>query len=444
MIPVPHPALRRLYALGSVPGQFLAALASGQPALDALSRELDGLPLLSDAALEALVRGLDLSPLGALLDQALPQQPVQADSVVGGGGRTAVHPGVPTALGEGRVPGAHRPESALRPTGKFEPTPRPAPPPPRPGQVEVLLDRYAPEAGGPPSGASPDRPGRIPRSDGDRESPRPHRGPGNPDRGFDDVGTTGEETAHRQARGGPNRRSDRAARPDGGSDHRARQGGPRRDARQRIQRVDPAADASGALLRRAMRAGSPEAATTPVGAIPAPPEIDALLTETVPEVQRTGVPSGGRPRAEAGVRAEADVRTDRQAGAPPSGLSQVAKAIARLERRRPRPARPSPEAQLSPTDESDPASFAGLAAPDRSAPVAPPAAPRGLRGLVQRLSSPDSTHAFPDGPGPLPIPREGVPDLLVERMEDAMLADRIAAVLRREAARQGIDLEGAD
>jgi hypothetical protein len=49
---------------------------------------------------------------------------------------------------------------------------------------------------------------------------------------------------------------------------------------------------------------------------------------------------------------------------------------------------------------------------------------------------------MPDGP--VPIPRQGVPALLVERMEDAILADRIAAVLRREAARQGIDLEGAD
>jgi len=250
------------------------------------------------------------------------------------------------------------------------------------------------------------------------------------------VGTTEEETAHRQARGGPNRRSGSAAPPDGGSDHRTRQGGPPRDARQRIKRVDPAADASGTLLRRAVRAGSPEAATTPVGAIPAPPEIDAVLTESFPEVQRTGVPLGGRPRAEAGVR------VDQQEGPSVRDLSQVAKAITRLERRRPRPARPSPEAQLSPTDESDPAAQVVQAAPDWSAPVAPPAAPRGLRGLVQRLTVPDPASAPPGGA--MPIPRQGVPDLLVERMEDAVLADRIAAVLRREAARQGIDLEGAD
>jgi hypothetical protein len=38
-------------------------------------------------------------------------------------------------------------------------------------------------------------------------------------------------------------------------------------------------------------------------------------------------------------------------------------------------------------------------------------------------------------------PREAVPDLLAERMEDALLADRLAAVLRREAMCQGIDLE---
>jgi len=436
MIPAPHPALRRLYALGSVPGRFLAALASGQPALDALSRELDGLPLLSDAALEAVVRGLDLSPLDALLDQALPQQPIQADSVVGGGGRTALHPGVPAALGEGRVPGAHRPESALGPTGKVEPTPRPAPPPPRPGQVEALLDRYALRAGGSPSGASPDRPGRIPRSDGDRERPRPHRGPGNPARGSDDVGASGEETAHRQARGGPIQRSGSAAPPNGGSDHRSRQGGPFRDARQRIQRIDPAADASGTLLRRAVRAGSPEAATTPVGAIPAPPEIDAVLAGSASEVQSGGIPSGGR------LAADTTGRVHHQEGPSPSGLSQVAKAITRLERRRPRPARPSPKAQLSPTDESDPAAQVVPAAPDWSAPVAPAAAPRGLRGLVQRLTVLDPASAPPGGP--MPIPRKGVPDLLVERMEDAMLADRIAAVLRREAARQGIDLEGAD
>ena len=124
-----------------------------------------------------------------------------------------------------------------------------------------------------------------------------------------------------------------------------------------------------------------------------------------------------------------------------SGLSQVAKAIARLERRRPRPARPTLEAQLPPSAEFDPAAPAGQAAPDRSAPAAPSASPRGLRGLVQRLTSPDPASADPDRP--MPIPHQGVPDLLVERMEDAVLADRIAALLRREAARQGIDLEGA-
>ena len=124
------------------------------------------------------------------------------------------------------------------------------------------------------------------------------------------------------------------------------------------------------------------------------------------------------------------------------GLTQVANAITRLERRRPRSARPTLEANLPPSVESDPAAPVVPGAPDWSPPVAPPAAPRGLRGLVQRLTVPDPASAPPDGA--MPIPRQGVPDLLVERMEDAKLADRIAAVLRREAARQGIDLEGAD
>jgi len=142
------------------------------------------------------------------------------------------------------------------------------------------------------------------------------------------------------------------------------------------------------------------------------------------------------------LKAPRKSRADQLQGPSPSGLSRVAQAVARLEGRKPRPARPSPEAQLPPIDESETAAFAGPAGPDRSAPLAPAAPARGLRGLVQRLTVPDPASAAPRGP--TPIPRQGVPDLLVERMEDAALADRIAAVLRREAARQGIDLEGSD
>jgi len=203
------------------------------------------------------------------------------------------------------------------------------------------------------------------------------------------------------------------------------------------ERPDPvAADASGALLRRAVRAGSPEAATTPVGATPSPPEIDAALAGSGSEVRSEGIPPGGRPAADTGRS------VDHLEGPSPSSLSRVARTVARLERRRPRPGQPSAEAYLPPTVDSDPAASAGPAGPERSAPVAPSAAPRGLRGLVQRLTSPDPASSDPDGP--VPIPRQRVSDVLAERMEDAMLADRIAAVLRREAARQGIDLEGAD
>ncbi len=203
------------------------------------------------------------------------------------------------------------------------------------------------------------------------------------------------------------------------------------------ERLAPvAADASASLLRRAVRAGSPEAATTPVGATPSLPEIDAALAGSASEVQSAGIPSGGRAAADTGGRA------NQLEGPSPTGLSRVARTIARLEHRRPRPGRPSPEVELPPIAESEPAAFAGPAGPDRSAPVADSAAPRGLRGLVQRLTLPDPASAAPGGP--MPTPRQGVPGLLVERTEDAMLADRIAAVLRREAARQGIDLEGTD
>jgi hypothetical protein len=79
---------------------------------------------------------------------------------------------------------------------------------------------------------------------------------------------------------------------------------------------------------------------------------------------------------------------------------------------------------------------------DGPAPASPGEAPGGLRRLVYRLGQPEAGQIALERPAPPPC--EAVPDLLVERMEDAALGHRLAAVLRREAQREGIDLEGGD
>jgi hypothetical protein len=61
--------------------------------------------------------------------------------------------------------------------------------------------------------------------------------------------------------------------------------------------------------------------------------------------------------------------------------------------------------------------------------------------LLERVAPAEAEGATPARRAAL---REAVPDLLAERMEDVVLADRLAAILRREAMRQGIDLERVD
>src|SRR6202035_3133530 len=71
----PHPSLARLHALGGAPARAASRLAGPFSALEALARDLDGLELLSDRALAALTREIDI---GALLARGLARDGVEA------------------------------------------------------------------------------------------------------------------------------------------------------------------------------------------------------------------------------------------------------------------------------------------------------------------------------------------------------------------------------
>lgn len=422
MIHAPHPSLRRLFALGSAPGRALSALDAGRAALDALSRELDALPLLSDAALAALAAALDLSPLDAALEgRPLPRQKPEAAGAPGGVGRRAGEQ--PTPVPDRPRPLAAFPASArARRAVGIRTAPDAPAEPAAAARIEALLARHAPQAGGQPAQDTAGGPTRESRS-GDL--------PGTP--------------RHRAAGGASGEVRERVAVPEVGAARRPAkprpptesEPGPRAGAR----RADGAA---GLLARRAARAGSPAAATTPVGAVPAPPDVGRLLGEGGPRERETG--SGPPPRAETPQGAAGSAEH------PSTHLGRVADAVARLERRAsqacgaeaPRGAAGTPVpggerlgAGSGPDTPPGGRPAAGLA------PATDPEAAReslgGLRGLLRRVAPSEAEAAIP-APRSTP-PREAVPDLLAERMEDALLADRLAAVLRREAMCQGIDLE---
>ena len=67
----------------------------------------------------------------------------------------------------------------------------------------------------------------------------------------------------------------------------------------------------------------------------------------------------------------------------------------------------------------------------------------GLRGLAARAGG--AGRMTDRGLALASVEREDVlPDVIAERMQEAELAERIDRLLRREACREGIDLEGVN
>jgi hypothetical protein len=404
MIQAPHPALRRLYALGSAPALTLSALGAGGAALQALTQDLSALPLLSGAALAALAAALDLSRVDAALGGMSGGTATQESTGLPGGARDTGRPGAPSSVDRPQPAPAFLappPGRGVGPGDLPEVTPAAAGGLRTPGrilerlpdQVQKVLERYAPAGKERPPTSAPSRRGER------AERSRRHAGGDAAVRRWEAAALPGQD----------------AARPSGHPRPRAGSGSGVRTSTRRLE------DAAGILVRRAARAGSPQAATTRVGGVPAATEIETILARGVPGAPGVGGMAASRPEADAARGAE-------RAGAPPpAGLSQLARSVARLTHGSRRPGNPSA-----------PPATASSAGPG---PEARREGPGGLRGLLERVAPAEAEGATPARRA---APREGVPDLLAERRQDALLADRLAAILRREAMRQGIDLERVD
>ena len=168
------------------------------------------------------------------------------------------------------------------------------------------------------------------------------------------------------------------------------------------------------LRERAQRAGGPIAADQPVGTIPATPDITRLI-----EAAR--------------AKGTAAPRPIENPKAPSSTANQLERALDHI-------ARPQRPARVPPPS------------PRPSEPAAEMPSPGGLRGLYAQALAAASDRARPleVAPSPAaPIPESSM-DTRVRTLPtpsadgDRDLAERLERVLRREARRHGIDVDGGE
>lgn len=410
MSSVPHPALRRLLAAAAAPGRCLESLDAAAPGLAAVARDLEGAALVEDRSLEPLARGIDLA---AVL------------------GRAAA----PRDRAEGRAPSAERERAGSRPE-----EPLPAEPPRRsrrplaaePAEarrgpavehdaaaVAAVLSRFAPAAGAGPAS---------------RESISGDVAGSGPARRTEPVRMSADATA----------RTPRAMSAGSGAGAAAEAGGRRLPTRE---------EAAAEMRRRTAATEGDGGLDTPVRVDQPSPEVAVLLRDpdTASEGGRTA--SATRPASAAAPgepMSEARTTPLHPAGnaARDDGhLHEVLERVRAVAARRTVAAegirRVSPA--MDPFGGEDGARGNGAGVPASEPPRAPQpaavAAAGGLRGLAQRAEAAGQVLA-PRGvtfPSAAAEPAAGV---VAARADEAELAERIDRLLRREARRQGIDLEG--
>lgn len=397
-----HPSLRRLEALGAAPAQAVARLDRARPVLTALSRDLGDVALLSDRAIQGLAKDIDLS---ALIEQRLGQAAGEA------------HPQAEGA-GDGRPSSAQRSPAGRppKPTGQpqemgreLEKTvtggtraPRMAH---RAEEVAAVLERYTPAETGAKAKSRTKLRAGAPVNGTARAMPQ----------------WWGESAAIADAKLAA---AIRVSPP--GNAHPT----------PRISRPWPA-EAATVLRQRAVRAGSPTAADTPLGEIPASPEVAALLEGMRAQVTRPGG------IVEMTDQTDWDNPSENPTGSV-EGMSRLASMLERVGSGRAR-------GWISHASGHAMRRQAGAASSWRAevhqdptlAPVprVPGPTATGLRGLAAR--SADNGRRIGSVQTAPEVEREDRPSVLVvERMREAEFAQRLTQLLRREARRQGIDLEG--
>jgi len=399
----PHPALRRLHALGGAPARAMERLAAPLAALDRLAGDLEGLDLLSDRAIAPLVREIDLAgPLDRVLGPAAGNEPAEAPGAAAAPPTpAAVHKPAPKRLAptppdkrlapmpapEGRVRSAHHPLGSDRPNGAHS-APYEAPAGARGGPVG--------RGRGPSPPAPLPSPFHPPPGEGRKEAPAQSScfSPLSPGRG------AGGEGASRRTSGTPSTAA----------------------TEKRLAPIAPAPD----LRARAERAGSTTAADRPVGASPDPAVAAVLARATAAR------PAAASETAGAGLllARALDRLADRRAGRDP---------------RRPPAADDGSPAPLAPPRPPAPAlrplrpAAAAAGRVEGTSRLAPPEA-TGLRRLAALATAPVEPEAAtsPDRGAPAALPAA-----VRERLEEAALGARLERLLRREAARQGLDLAEA-
>lgn len=197
----------------------------------------------------------------------------------------------------------------------------------------------------------------------------------------------------------------------------------RRASRRAVQALS-AADARAALARRADRVGASSALRVPVNTEAAGVDQAALL-----------------------ARPQAPRVASRPASSPSSdGTAGLAQALERVMTRK--DSRAARSAAFDASTASTPGSASTRAPEDTASRLG------GLAGLAARAAAaslPPRAPAPSDDASPPPsllatsaVPPPAIPTVLAERLEETQLTRRLERILRREAQRAGLDLEGLE
>ncbi|HEU0012779.1 MAG TPA: hypothetical protein VFQ45_03810 [Longimicrobium sp.] len=450
------PAVDRLLAAAGSAARAVAALDAPAARLAPLARELDALELLADASLLPLARGLDL---GAVLSRAVER----TASAPGRASIPAPHPRLPSR----RAADVVAEEDRRRPLGTEDQAHHPSrrvdgSPPAFPAEARAIPsilstlpgDADPSRAAAPAPGEAAARASASPplAHDGDAvERLLTHYADGDAHRPASRSSGGERGDAHRPARG-----ADAGERAEGrgparvaahhGSHNRVTSGvmdGAAADAGDRGRRRSIAAgptceQAMDVLRERVERAEAAGALDTPVAIVAAAPEVAAVLEDA-------GNPSAGVTSRASLARAAAEP-TSPWADAPDATGPRLLQALERVKAARAaRSPAAEPHAPRGPVGIGWEWQDAEGGAP-RDAPLPAPEPPRvgtvgGLRGLAARAEA--AGQVVPAREAPYPSAGgEAYAGVVAGRLEEAELGERISRLLRREALRQGIDVEG--
>lgn len=405
-----HPAFRKLFGLAAAPGRALSTLEPESRRLPRLDPELGS---LESGVLERLAPLLTPASVATRLERALAKLGPEEAEGDGGASRLGVRRGTETG-GVGTATRSR--EASVGGSDLLSPGPRELGAPRRP----LPRDTQAK--------ATPD-------------SPRPERFMPAPARGVDsrklhELAGLGAEppvagasrvehdvdSRRHQALAGPGAEEPAGLRTRPGASRQAGRTGPRVPSREEVR---------ARLEQRARRAGAADALETPVV---------SLLQDSAREVADVLSRSLGSPEQTRGKEAS-------RASSPGESLmGPLERALEKLDARGPvRSAAPNAVAGGAPAARGG---LAGLAARAEEA----RGGLSGLAGLAARASSgvtsPARARTESHPPPPLlantALPSPAVPSVLAERMEEAKLSQRLERLLRREAERAGVSLEGLD